>query len=112
MFKIIFQKDLQNIPDPVIAPHIIEHFQYLITTYKDYCSDHSIQALGMIVLIESEDDLKRYQEWELGAPIADRDFEWFFHLENDYFEGCVVLDNDRAIHLIGKEKYFRSIIGE
>lgn len=43
----------------------------------------------------------------LSSKITESRFEWIDLIGNDFLDGCIVLNNDRAINIIGKAYYFR-----
>ena len=58
--------------------YIAEYIKNLLTNLLTQTSDCSLETVGGI-----------------------------FYVENDFLDGCIVLDNDRAINIVGKADYFR-----
>lgn len=106
MIKIVKSEDLQNIPYPEIIPYIHDLLHFYLKEYKNYCSDSSLERIGAIYLLEQEKDWENYSEIGLPSPVMSNCFEWVEDLENGYCNGCIVLDSDRAINIIGKQEYF------
>lgn len=106
MIKITSPEHLKNIDDPQILPYIRQLLESLLKEYRQFCPDSSIEKIGIIFLLEQESDFDLYQEMGLLSPVSTSDFEWIAPIENGYCNGCIVIDNDRAINVIGKEEYF------
>ena len=105
MLKIITQKDVERIDNPYIATYIQNLVDYLFTEYKDYCAE-SLEALGAIFILEDSSDWNLFSEMELPAYPSESCFEWIQDIGNGFCNGCIVLDNDRAIDVIGEKAYF------
>ena len=106
MIKIKCIDDLEKIHDETIKPYISKLLQYILNEYAKLCPDFSTEEIGAIFLLESEYDYVLYEEMGLSLPLTESRFECIDDIGNGYFNGCIVLDNDRAINIIGKQKYF------
>lgn len=103
MIKITHKKDIQGVPDKAIIPYINMLFDILISTYPPNCS---LEAVGAIFFLESREDFMRFEEMGLSSPIREERFEWIDDIGKGYCNGCIVINNDCAINIIAKEKYF------
>lgn len=104
MIKITFQKDIQQIPDKRIVPYIQALFDNLLTNCSPDCS---IESVGEVFFLESAEDFKSFCNFGLSSPIIEERFEWFDTVDEEYSDGCIVLDNERAINIIGKTDFFK-----
>ena len=105
MIRITKQADLVKILDAEICSYI----NYLLETIlgEDQKNCHtSIEEIGAIFLLEGESDWMQYPAMGLSAPVTESRFEWIEPIENGYCNGCIVIDNDRAINIIGKQEFF------
>lgn len=109
MKKITAREHLKEILDADIYPYIQNLLEYLIKEYSDFCPDFSIEEIGAIYLLESESDFDLYKDMELSSPITESCFEWVETVEHGYCNGCIVIDNDRAINIIRKQEYFNKL---
>ena len=46
----------------------------------------------------------------LSSPLNEKRFEYIDEIRNDYYNGLIVLDNDRCINLIGKKIFFKKVL--
>ena len=106
MVKITSPEHLQFVRDEAVRPYIQNLLETLLREYSGYCPGSSIERIGAIFVLEAESDWNSYRQMELFAPITSEQFEWIISASDSYRNGCIVLDNDRAINIIGKEKYF------
>lgn len=106
MKKITSREHLKKIRDTDIYPYIQNLLEYLIKEYSQFCPDSSIEEIGAIFLLEQETDFSMYQEMGLSLPITEFCFEWIETVGHGYCNGCITIDNDRAINIIGKQEYF------
>lgn len=97
-------EDIARVRDNAIKPYIIDYFKYLI---KTYCVNDSIEAVGAIYYFESIDDFMEYQAIGLSVPITESRFEWIEEIGHGYSNGCIVLNNDKAINIIAKTALFQ-----
>ncbi|MBM6921876.1 hypothetical protein H6A12_12040 [Phocea massiliensis] len=110
MIKITSPADLKKIHDSYISLYIQNLLEYILREYISYCPDQSIEEqIGAIFLLEQESDIHLYQQMGLSSPLKESQFEWLKQLSYGYSNGCIVLDNDRAINIIGKSSYFKPI---
>lgn len=111
MIKIANSDDLERITDNKIYPYLKSLFNHIITEYEEICSsDCSIERFGAIYFIESELDFNLYKQMGLSSPLNEKRFEYIDEVRNDYYNGLIVLDNDRCINLIGKKKFFKKLL--
>ena len=108
MIKILRTEDLNKITDKIVFNYISDLLQYLLKTYEV----DSIERFGAIFYIEAKIDFAKYKEFCLSAPLLESRFEWIEDIGNGYVNGCVVIDNDTAINLIGKKYLFEKYITE
>ncbi|MCH5183003.1 MAG: hypothetical protein J1E00_02410 [Oscillospiraceae bacterium] len=108
MIKIVKPEDLQNISDTEVFPYIQNLLDSLLKEYAVYCPGSSIERIGAIFLLERAEDLELYAEMGLCSPIQQNSFEWIEDI-GGYCNGCIVLDTDRAINIIGKSTIFENI---
>lgn len=107
MIKITKSADLEKINDENIKPYIAALLGYIL---KEYSPDSSLEEIGAIFLLESESDYVLYSEMGLSMPLSEKRFEWIEPVERDYCNGAIVIDNDRAINIIGRKKYFEKFM--
>lgn len=100
-------EDISRVRDNDIKPYITDYFKYLI---KAYCANDSIEAVGAIYYFENIDDFMEYQSIGLSAPITENRFEWIEEIGHGYSNGCIVLNNDKAINIIAKSTLFQERI--
>lgn len=106
MIKIKCISDLEKIHDEIIKPYISKLLQYILTEYARLCPDSATEEIGAIFIWESKSDYVLYEEMGLSLPLTESRFECIDDIGNGYCNGCIVLDNDRAINIIGKHKFF------
>ena len=97
-------EDIARVRDNAIKPYITDYFKYL---KKTYCASDSIEAVGAIYYFESIDDFMEYQAIGLSVPITENRFEWIEEIGHGYSNGCIVLNNDKAINIIAKTALFQ-----
>ena len=104
-------QEVNNIPVKSVIPYV----RSLITNILNaYSSNGSIETVGAVYFLEGVDDVRNYQalglhEYQalgLHEPIAEEVFEYIFPINEEYSDGCIVINNDYAINLIAKSKYF------
>lgn len=110
MIKITKTSDLEKIHDEQIKPYIAGLLDYILREYRKYCPDSSTDEIGAIFLLESESDYVLYEEIGLSLPLSEKRFEWIEAIGDGYLNGCIVIDNDRAINIIGKKEYFEKLM--
>lgn len=107
MIKITRLEHLELIPEKEIVPYISNLLKHILEEYKDYSPNGSLETIGAIFFITSKKDLENHLDFGLSVPIDKARFEWIEKTTyNGYVDGCIVLDNDRAINIIGKQEYF------
>ena len=106
MIIISFQEDIQKIPDKQIIPYIQAIFDDLL---KICFPDRSIESVGEILFLENSEDLKSFFNKALSSPIKEERFEWIESVDREYFNGCVVLNNEKAINIIGRTDFFKEV---
>ena len=112
MVKITCLEDLEQIAELEIVPYIRNLLEYLLREYKEYCPNGSIETIGAIYFIDSKSDLDKHLELGLSMPIDERRFEWIEYIGTNFVNSCIVLDNDRAINIIGRKEYFEHLLEE
>ena len=96
-------QEVDNIPVKSVVPYV----RSLITNILNaYSSNGSIETVGAVYFLEGEDDVRNYQALGLHEPISEELFEYIFPINEEYSDGCIVINNDYAINLIAKSKYF------
>ena len=103
MIEIFTPDDILKIKDCYIAKYIKNLFTNLLTQ----TSDCSLETVGGIFYVENEKDFDDYKSFGLSSKITESRFEWIDLIGNDFLDGCIVLDNDRAINIVGKADYFK-----
>lgn len=103
MIKIIKPDDISKVKDKKIIPYIENLMQTILNAYYP---NSSLEAVGAIFFLEDENDIKMYEEMGLSSPLTEKSFDWMQKFARGYLYGCVVIDNDFAINIIGKTKYF------
>ena len=103
MIEILTPDDVSKIKDCYIA----EYIKNLLTNLLTQTSDCLLETVGGIFYVENEKDFDNYKKFGLSSKIIESRFEWIDLIGNDFLDGCIVLDNDRAINIVGKADYFR-----
>lgn len=103
MIEILTPDDVSKIKDCYIA----EYIKNLLTNLLTQASDCSLETVGGIFYVENEKDFDNYKKFGLSSKITESRFEWIDLIGNDFLDGCIVLDNDRAINIVGKADYFK-----
>lgn len=109
MIKITCKDDLDLIADVCIKKHIENQLNYLINTYKEECSEGSIESIGAIFYVENSSDFYDYTHFGLSSPINEERFEYIEQIAGGYCRGFIVLNNENVIEIIGKKDIFDSI---
>ncbi len=109
MVKITRLEHLEQVPEKEIVPHIKNILDHILKEYKDYCPNGSIEAIGAIFFITSKEKLANHSAFGLLNPLEESLIEWKTPIEQGFVNVCIVLDNDVAINIIGKEEYFEEI---
>ncbi len=60
--------------------------------------------------ITSKSDFDKHLDFGFSIPIDESRFEWIECIEHGFVNSCIVLDNDRAINIVGRKKYFEHLI--
>jgi len=107
--KITRLEHLEQVPEKKIVPYIAKILECFLEEYKDYCPNGSIEAIGAIFFITSKEDLANHSAFGLPNPLEESHIEWKTPIEHGFVTVCVLLDNDKAINIIGKEEYFEEI---
>lgn len=110
MIKITCRNDLHSVADTCIKKHIESQLNYLLNVYKKECSEGSIESIGAIFYVEKSSDFDKYIQFGLSSPITEERFEYIELLEDGYCKGLIVIDNERAIELIGKKNAFTHLL--
>lgn len=71
--------------------------------------DRSIESVGEIFFLENSEDLKSFFNKVLSSPIKEERFEWIESVDREYSNGCVVLNNEKTINIIGRTNFFKEV---
>lgn len=104
MIKIIKPDDISNVKDKKVIPYIENLMQTILNAYYP---NSSLEAVGAIFFLEDDNDINQYKEMGLSSPLTEYIFDWVQKFADDYIYGCIVIDNDFAINIIGKNEYFK-----
>lgn len=104
MIKIIKPDDISNVKDKKVIPYIENLMQTILNAYYP---NSSLEAVGAIFFLEDENDINQYKEMGLSSPLTENNLDWMQKFADDYMYGCIVIDNDFAINIIGKQEYFK-----
>lgn len=110
MIKIACKNDLSLVVDDCIKKHIKNQLNYLINTYREECSEGSIESIGAIFYVENSSDFDDYTQFGLSSPINEERFEYIEQIAGDYYRGLIVLNNEKVIELIGIKDVFASVL--
>ena len=110
MIKITCKNDLSLVIDACIKKHIENQLKYLLNTYKEECSEGSIESIGAIFYVENSSDFDDYTAFGLSSKITEERFEYIEQIAGGYYRGLIVLNNEKVIELIGKKDVFNSIM--
>ncbi len=102
MINITKSDDIAKITDTAITPYIQTLLNNILKAYPN----HSIESVGAIYFVESELDFDKFKKFGLSSPLCDNRFEWLDDISNGYSDGCIVINNDFAINIIGKTEFF------
>ena len=103
MIKIKETKDLEQIREPQVLDYAGRLLRRLLQTFET----ENIEPYGAIFYIEEEKDLLEYQSFCLSAPLTPDRFEWLTDIGSGYLSGCIVINNSKAVSLVGKAEYFK-----
>lgn len=107
MIKIAKISDLDNITDTKILPYLKALIEHILSEYEEICCSDSIERFGAIFFIENESDFDMHKEIGLSSPLNEKRFEYIDEIRGDYYNGLIVLDNEKCINLIGKKENFK-----
>ena len=110
MIKIAKISDLDNITDTDILPYLNALVEHVLREYEEICCSDSIERFGAIFFIEDEADFDLHKEMGLSSPFNEKRFEYIDEIRSDYYNGLIILDNERCINLIGKKEYFSKLL--
>ena len=111
MILITKQTDLEMIVDNDIKPKINDLLQYYLKEYSTFCAEGTILPLGAIIVLEDNNDWNMLSGYGITLPNNSDDFEWINTFSDGYKNGCIVIDNDRALNIIGKDEFFQRFYG-
>ena len=103
MIKILNLQDIDKIPEKTVVPYVYSLMKHILNAYN---SNSSIESVGAVYFMENENDLNNYQELGLYEPIQEEIFEYICPINEDYSDGCIVINNDFAINIIARTEYF------
>ena len=113
MIKITRLEDLNEVPEKEIIPYLKVLLENILKEYKHYCPNDSLGDIGTIIYLENEFDIKNHIELELSEPLKEDRFEWIEPIENGFYcNGLIIINNDKAINIIGKSNLFDLITEE
>ncbi|MBR2152419.1 MAG: hypothetical protein IJ944_03930 [Clostridia bacterium] len=102
MIKIQNLNDVEKIENSHIYNYTQKLLEHLLKTY----GVNDIEKFGAIFYIENDNELLNHNELCLSSPLTEQRFEWIEDIGEGYVNGCIVINNDHAIDLIGKSEYF------
>ena len=105
MIKITKIENIKQIQDKNIIPYIRNLIEQILVEYKDYSPNGSIEAVGGIYFVESKIDLYSIES-KLSINVNKNRFEWIEKVDYGYVDACVVINNEKAINIIGKRELF------
>ena len=103
MIKILNLPDIDKIPEKTVVPYVYSLMKHILNAYD---SNSSIESVGAVYFMENENDLNNYQDLGLHGPIQEEIFEYICPINEDYSDGCIVINNDFAINIIARTEYF------
>ena len=103
MIVITKSDDLAKIKEKSVIPYIKN---LLSNIQKAYCPDRSLESVGAIYFLENEKDFDDFKKFGLSSTLCEERFEWIEEICNGYSDGCIVINNDFAINIIGKSEFF------
>ena len=106
MIKIVNLDDLKKIQDTKIDSYLEFLVKHILFEYSDICSSNNIEHFGAIFFIEDEADFDLHREMGLSSPLTEKRFEYIDVIRENYYNGLIVLDNERCINLIGNKIHF------
>ena len=113
MIKITRLEHLEQVSEKEIVPYIKNLLEHILEEYEEYCPNGSIEeAIGAIYFIDSKRDLDKHLDFGLSMTINESRLEWIEYIGNNFVNSCIVLDNDRAINIIGRREYFEHLMEE
>ena len=110
MIKIVSEKELDLIKNQIIKKYVTTTLKYILTEYKDFCTDGTISTLGAFYILESDYELNDYEAMGLFEPISPANYEWIDEVCPGYHNMAVVIDNNKTINIIGRHDFFKKIL--
>ena len=110
--KVTTKDDISKITDDYLRCYANNLIEHLLNEYIEVCTNGSIDSVGAIFIIDSLSELKNHSDFGLSATITAKRFEWINNIGNGYVDGCIVIDNNRAINLLGKQDLFTDYMEE
>lgn len=110
MIKITRLEHLDQVPKKEIVPYIKKLLEHILKEYEEYCPNGSLETIGAIYFVDSKGDWDKYLDFGLSMPVDESRFEWIETIEHGFVDSCIVLDNDRAINLIGPKENFKHLM--
>ena len=110
MIKITNLKDIEKIDDTKILPYLNALVEHILSEYEQICCSNSIERFGAIFFIENTSDFDLYKEMGLSAPLTEKRFEYIDEIRGNYYNGLIVLDNEKCINIIGKKELFSKLL--
>lgn len=112
MIKITRLEHLKQVPEKEIIPYIKNLLEYILKEYEEYSPNGSLETIGAIYFITSKNDWDNHLNFGLSIPVNKSRFEWIECIEHGFVNSCIVLDNDKAINIIGRKECFEHLMEE
>ncbi len=106
MKRIVSADDIGTLDDSPVSLLVKTLYHTILATYREDCSDLSIEKVGALFIIEKAEDLDDFQGFGLSRPLTE---DWIEYCNDygEYVDCCIILNNDYAVNLIGNKEYFR-----
>ena len=103
MIEIVKANDVLKIPNKEIIPYVENLFSNIINSYSP---SSSLEAVGTIYYLEKSEDVDLFEKMGFSFTINLDNFDTIESIDDNYINGCIVINNDFAINIIGKKEYF------
>lgn len=110
MIKISSLKDAECLRNGKLYPYVSSLLKRILREYKDFCEKDNIHSVGAIYVVEDAKDFDDFRSFGLSSPITEKRFEYIVAIDNEHCDGCIVLNNDYAINIIGTKDCFTSFL--
>ncbi len=112
MIKISSLKDAEGLRNGKLYPYVSSLLKRILRGYKGFCEKGNIDRVGAIYIVESPADFDDFSSFGLSSPITEKRFEYIIVINDKYCDGCIVLNNDYAVNIIGTKDCFSSFLNE